>query len=239
MTKFNLLRSNRLMCLTRTVLSGAVLIMSTILMGGCASETLLSAQFNNDALDEPPAIDQEVGQVRTGDFGTVRVAPAPGVGITGHWVQLTQAQEFAPPASLRGIFSAMRGDGNYLVAMRLFIPSQMAAFVLFEESGFNPSSFLSIELPTSGIFRAPGSDSIAGHFPHDQAFSIAVNLNIGPSSTATVTLLGPAHGSIDIDIPPQVNTVARLFSVVRLNTDPGIAGDTFFANDLSTIFHKP
>ena len=50
----------------RFVLSGMVVIISTILMGGCASETLLSAQFNNEAVDEPPAIEQEVGKIHIG-----------------------------------------------------------------------------------------------------------------------------------------------------------------------------
>jgi hypothetical protein len=120
--------------------------------------------------------------------------------------------------------------------IRLFIPKGMAAFVSFEESGFNPTEFLFLVFPSGGAFRAPGSDSIVGSFPHDQAFSVAVNLNVGPTSTAKVTLLGLAHGSVDVAIQPQVSDAARRFSAVKLATDIETARSSFFANDISVIY---
>jgi hypothetical protein len=218
------------------VLSVLVLL-GALTTSGCGSERLLSVQFNDERVGSAPAIDQEVGRCRTGDFGTVRIEHLPGGG-GGNWIQLTQAQRLAPPAKLRCSFAAFRGDGRYLVTMRLFIPSGMAAFILFQSGGFDPPNFFSIEFPDSGVLHPPGSTAIAGRFPHDKVFSVAVNFNIGRSSTAEVTLLGQARGSFVTNVAHTITNDEHNFSAIQLTTDVGKAGSTFLANDLSVIYTR-
>jgi hypothetical protein len=224
--------------MTQRVLSVLLLAGTFMTMSSCGSERLLSARFYDQAVGNPPAINQEVGQVRAGDFGTVNVVPGPKPG-SGNWVQLTSYQDQkGAPARLRGSFSAFRGDGRYLVTMRLFIKSQMGAFISFGAGQFDAPSFFTLDLPQSGSLYAPGSRTIIGGFPHDQFFSVAVNLNIGPTSTVKVTLLGLAHGSFDYTLEPQANDLARQFVYVTLETDFPEVG-TLFANDLSVIYNTP
>jgi len=210
-------------------------------IGGCAStsEILLSAQFENQALTDSLTIDHPIGQFRAGDFGTVWVVPGP-AGTTGHWLQLVQWKRLVPPAKVRGVFAAYRGDGHYLFTMRLVIPNGSAASVSFQSSNaFNPTSFVTVDFPSSGYLFSQGGGAIVGRFPHDQPFSVAVNLTIGATSSATVTLLGLAHGSAAYAVPPNLNADARNFLAIELDTDTGTAGDTFFVNDISMIYNKP
>jgi hypothetical protein len=219
----------------RSALS-VLLLSATLMISGCGSERLLSVQFNDERVGSPPAISQEVGEVRTGDFGRVVVAQVPVAGISGNWVQLTQAQASVPPAKLRCALAAFRGDGRYLITMRLFIPIGTSASILFQEAnGFDPSDFFRLEFHESGqLIRA---NSFVGRFPHDQVFSVAVNLTIGPQSKAEVTLFAPAHGSFVSEVPASANDLARNFFQMQLTTDTSKAGSTFFANDLSVIYN--
>ena len=219
----------------RSGLSVGVLV-GALALSGCGSERLLSVQFNDERVGSPPAIDQEVGRCRTGDFGTVRIEHLPGGG-GGNWVQLTQAQQLAPPAKLRCSFVAFRGDGRYLVTMRLFIPSGNSASILFQSGGFDPPDFFRVDFPDTGLLHRPGSTAIAGRFPRDQVFSMAVNFNIGATSTAEVTLLGPAHGSFVTDVPHTITNDEHNFSAIQLTTDVRKTGSTFLANDLSVIYN--
>lgn len=222
-------------CRTPKRSAPSVLLLSTLLMSGCGSERLLSAQFNDERVGSAPAFDQEVGKVRTGDFGRVVVAHVPVAGIPGNWVQLTQG-EAVPPAKLRCVLAAFRGDGRYMVTMRLFIPSGTSASILFQEAnGFDPADFFRLEFHESGqLIRA---NSFVGRFPQDQVFSVVLNLTIGPKSTVEVTLLAPAHGSFVSDVPPSANDLARNFFQMQLTTDTRKPGSTFFANDLSVIYN--
>lgn len=213
-----------------------------VITSSCGSEKLLSVQFNDEPVDSIPKTDQEVGKCRVGDpigqFGQVRIKHLPLSG-NGNWIQLTQ-QAGAPPAKFRCTFIASRGDGRYLVTFRLFIPSGNAALILFQSGTFQPpTEFFTLDLPASGILSAPGSSSIAGRFPHDAIFSVAVNLEIGEASKVEVTLLGNAHGSFTADVASSVKDVARTFSVIQLTTDTKTPGSTFFANDLSALFTPP
>ena len=87
------------------------------------------------------------------------------------------------------------------------------------------------------MLHRPGSTAIAGRFPRDQVFSVAVNFNIGATSTAEVTLLGPAHGSFVTDVPHTITNDEHNFSAIQLTTDVRKAGSTFLANDLSVIYN--
>ncbi|GEM_PF-6444870 len=219
-----------------------ILALAAVLaVGGCTStsEILLSAQFENQALTDSLTIDHPIGQFRAGDFGNVWVVAGPS-GTTGHWLQLVQWKRLEPPAKARGVFAAYRGDGHYLFTMRLVIPNGSAASVSFQSSNaFNPTSFVTVAFPSSGYLFTQDGVGIVGRFPHDQPFSVAVNVTIGATSSATVTLLGLAHGSTIYTVAPNLNADARNFLAIELDTDTGAAGDNFFVNDISMIYNKP
>jgi hypothetical protein len=74
----------------------------------------------------------------------------------------------------------------------------------------------------------PVTNMIVGYFPHDQTFSLPVNLSLGPRSTTKITLLGVAHRWVDPTVPPgAIKDVARHFVIVRLSTDVSRASSTF------------
>jgi hypothetical protein len=218
-------------------MQSVLLLLVTLMMSGCGSERLLSAQFNDERVGSPPAFDQEVGKLRTGDFGRVVVAHVPVAGIPGNWVQFIQGQSVAPP-QLRCLLKAFRGDGRYLITMRLFIPTGMGAILLLQDpnSGIDSTAFFSLEFHDTGQLLPGGFDHFVGRFPRDQVFSVVVNLTIGPKSTVEVTLLAPANGSFVTDVPPSSNDSARGFSQMQLTTN-WKTDSTFFANDLSVIYN--
>jgi hypothetical protein len=221
--------------------AGVLALAGMLAVGGCAStsEILLSAQFENQAPSGILAIDHPIGQFRAGDFGTVRVVAGPAM-TSGNWLQLIQAQRLVPPAHVRGVFAAYRGDGHYLFTMRLVIPTGSAASVSFQSSNaVNPTNFVTVAFPSNGYLFSQDGGAIVGRFPHDQPFSVAVNLTIGATSSATVTLLGMAHGSAAYTVEPRLNADARNFLAIELDTDVGTAASTFFVNDISMIYNAP
>ena len=208
-------------------------------IGGCGStsEILLSAQFEHQAQSGTLAIDHPIGQFSSGLFGSVRVVPGP-AGTSGNWLQLTQLMPLVPPTKVRGVFKAYRGDGHYLFTMRLVIPNGSAASVSFQTPDtVNPTSFVTVDFPSSGYLFSPGG-AIVGRFPLDQPFSVAVNLTIGATSSATVTLLGIAHGSATYPVESDLNSSARNFMAIELDTNVRTAG-AFFVNDISMIYNAP
>lgn len=218
----------------------AVTLAGLLLAGGCAStsETVLSAQFEHQAPSGSLAIDHPIGQFSgPGDFGSARVVPGP-AGTSGNWLQVTQAQTSVPPARVRGVVAAERFDGHYLYTMRMVIPSGSGASVSFQ-SGTppNPTSFVTVPLNTGFVFSQDGLP--IGRYPPDAPFSVAVNLTIGANSSATVTLLGTAHGSVTYTVAPNLNAAARAFVAIELDTDPRTARSTFFVNDISMIYNAP
>jgi hypothetical protein len=64
---------------------------------------------------------------------------------------------------------------------------------------------------------------------------VAVNLNIGSSSTATITLLGAAHGSVDIALSPAASASARRFAHVNLLTGGRLDSEKFLCKSLEVI----
>jgi hypothetical protein len=220
--------------------AGALALAGTLAAGGCAStsETLLSAQFEHQALTDSLTIDHPIGQFSgPGDFGSARVVPGP-AGTSGNWLQLTQAQKLAPPARIRGVVAAQRFDGHYLFTMRIVIPSGSGASVSFQSGAPpNPTSFVTVPLNTGYVYSQDGT--AIGRYPPDAPFSVAVNLTIGASSSATVTLLGMAHGSVTYTVTPNLSADARNFVAIELDTDPRTARSTFFVNDISMIYNAP
>jgi hypothetical protein len=213
----------------------AALLLAALMMSGCTSQKLLSADFDNDSVGDPPAIDQEVGRCRTGLFGDVSVENF----ADGRWVRLTQGDaELLPPAELHCSCVAQRRDGHYLFTMRLFIPTGSFASVSFQDAGFDPTTFFEIEFPATGVLQAPGSTAIAGRFPRNKTFSLAVNLTIGEISTVEVTLLGAASGSFIANVEPHLVPFARNFKSIELNTRSINPGSMFFANDLVVLYSQ-
>jgi len=210
-----------------------LLLAGTLMMNGCGSKKLFSAQFENQKVDDALIPKADVGLFREGPFGGVSVVPAPGIGNAGNWVQIANPSA-ASWGELDGFFD-QQGDGHYLVTMRLFIPNGTSAIIDFDGGGVGDNDFLGVEFPAiGGVLPIPGSTG-GGIccFPRDQVFSVAVDLTIGPSSKATLTLLGAAHGSFDVAISPNLNFFARAFGSVHLKTFSG----NFFVNDISVIYN--
>ena len=210
---------------------------------GCGSDTVLSANFDRQPLGTPER-QQQVGRFRLGDFGRVEVVRAPKILAfedAGNWVKITQFQEVAPRTRYRGTFARFKGDGKYLATVILFIPEGMSASVGFEgSSGFPGQPFLEVGFPANGVIRQPpASGPIWGRFPHDRRFSLAVSLNAAPSSTATLTLLGAARGSVDIALSELDSAEARLFGHVNLFTGGKIDDEFFLVKSLAVVHTPP
>jgi len=211
----------------------------------CNTERLLSVSVDDERAGDIPNFTQEIGKARTGDFGRVRVADSPGPSAPGKWIQLTQANH-APPTELVGFFTAVRGPGRYLFTCQLFVPQGNAAFVGLNETsgGLDPGSFIMLSFLSGGSVSAiSGSGSkqpSIGQFPHDQAFSVSVSLDVGATTTtATVTLLGVAHGSKTFTLTDLDAANAKSFASVELFTDTANAGSTFFGKSLSVVRTGP
>ena len=159
----------------------------------------------------------------------------------GNWVKITQFKEVVPRTRYRGTFARRTGAGKYLTTVILFLPKGMSASVgLEQESGFPQSPFLEVFLPSDGAVRQPPRDGpVWGRFPHDQRFSLAVSLNAAPSSTATLTLLGAARGSVDVALSAQASAEARRFAHVNLFTGAKIDGEFFLVKSLAVVHTPP
>jgi hypothetical protein len=128
---------------------------------------------------------------------------------------------------MQGNLSQVRGPGTYGLLTALYIPKgsgqQTLASLDFETLSFGPTpiSFLHLDFATNynnsgnNVVRVNDQpNNFFGTFPNDQPFTVAVTLNITPSSpTAHVQLFGTGtSGAADIPLAPPA--FAQKFGVV-------------------------
>lgn len=214
-----------------------VLITTASAMSGCGSRKIFSAQFDKQPVNDALVPQADVGFFREGPFGGVSIVPAPDAGDIANWV------EIQPNAGgwgeLDGFFSkSPPNDGHYLFSARLYIPSGSRASISFAGGGVSEGGFLNLDFPKIGIeLTIPGAGGGAAVccFPRDQVFTLTVDFTVGPTSKATVSLLGAAQGSFDVPLSGSVNDEPRIsFGSVIFLTDSG--GGPFFVNDITVLY---
>jgi hypothetical protein len=212
---------------------------------GCDAETLLQVNFEADALGSVPGPAQSVGTVTATEAGDARVrvvaSPQPAVDAD-RWVRITRPAQLSEIPSLRGRLTQVHPDGRYLTTVQLFVPSGAGAATVQFEPQFGPElfGFFHVDFLPSGQVRLDDDPALVfGSFPHDQIFSLAVNLNVSAgSTTATVTLLGAASGSLERTLSSGQHNFARQFGAVRLWMGFPHTG-SFFADDLVVLRSPP
>jgi len=204
-----------------TVLAAAALLLA---LGACASTTVLQAAFNSDAVGSPPAAAQTIGTVSFDPGGgsvTVVAAPAPGL-PPNKWVQISHPSPGSPQTGLRGDFARFDGPGSYSLLASLFIPSGTGAVtVAFEPIGFPENgytNFLHLDFMPEGNVRVDDATVLPLHFPRDQAFALAVTLDItATTAKAHISLFGAGTSGSpqDVDVSPLLLPLAPRFDAVR------------------------
>jgi hypothetical protein len=194
-------------------------------LSGCASETLFQSSFNNQPLGSPPAANQAVG--------TVQTAGAPGsvVIVNGvpnsneRWVKISRANianNQAPITELRGQLVKTYPNGTYGFLGAIFIPSGSGlATVEFDTSpvASPPSAeFLHLDFLENGKVRFDDNPSVTfGQYPHDQFFTLAVNMDVtATTAVAHVTLLGAGTAGGTFDYTIQNPNFARQYGAIKL-----------------------
>lgn len=189
---------------------------------GCATETLFRSDFDQTAVNQPPATTQAVGTAQIhGPAGSVIViaSPAP---PSGKWVQISRP--VGPDvAGFQGRFSQSRGDGVYTFSTTMFMPSGSGVATIQFETFTNPVSslqaFLHLDFTQDNQVRFDDNDSTKfGSFPRDQPFGVQVTLNINASaSTANIVLFGAgATGQRSYTVISPLQNLSRQFGAVRL-----------------------
>jgi hypothetical protein len=191
------------------------------LLAGCNSVTLFQSSFSSHAVGAPPSHNQSTGTIDiAGAPGSVMIVPPPPT-ATGNWAQISRTGgPGAPITTMQCSLSQFKGDGSYSLLAVLFIPSGSGlATVEFETFGqASPSfaGFLHLDFLRTNTVRINDDPAqVFGTFPRDQFFTLAVTLDITPSSaTAHMQLFGTgASGSKDFNVTPLF--LARQFGAVK------------------------
>jgi hypothetical protein len=192
-------------------------VVGALLVSGCASETLFQSNFNQNTIGSPPPTAQATGTVTlSGAPGSI-VVVGPPPGANDRWVQISRNGEQAPITTMLCNFSQFRGDGTYSLLAALFIPSGSGlATVEFDTTSPPGIGFLHLDFTQENKVRInddPGN--VWGTFPRDHLFSLAVTLEITPTSaTAHMSLFGAgASGTKDFDVTPLA--LARQLGAVK------------------------
>jgi hypothetical protein len=223
---------------------GHILALLALLLSGCASETVLLANFNSEALGAPPAQAQPTGKVNldAGFPGTIRVIP-PVPGTSSNWAQIIHPNPNVPTA-LRGDFAQFRGEGTYGLLAAMFIPAGTGVVTLQFEPFGRPvteyTSFLHLDFMPDNTVRVDDGKASFGTFPRDQFFTVSVRLDITATSTkAHFQLFGTgASGDLDFTVQPLFQNVARQFGAVRFWMGFPHTG-LFDVDDIVVTYTKP
>jgi hypothetical protein len=204
-----------------------------LLSTGCGT-TVLTANFNGDAVGAPPAAAQSVGTVisEPGSGSITVVAAPPGVANPSKWVRISHPATPTPETSLRANATQF-GPGKYVLINSLFMPSGAAVATVQFETFNGSASFLHLDFMPQGDVRIDDDESLRfGSFPRDQPFVLTVTLTItNASATAHIGLLGGASGTKDIVLKPAVLNIAKQFGSIRFWV--GFQHKTtFFADDI-------
>src|SRR5262245_41367455 len=94
-----------------------------LLLAGCSDTTLFRSNFDETAIDQPPATAQGVGTAAVaGPAGSVLVVTAPG-GLNGKWLRLRRPDADSGFPEFQGILSQVRGEGRYTFSAIVFMPA--------------------------------------------------------------------------------------------------------------------
>jgi hypothetical protein len=198
------------------------------------------ADFDSDAVGQPPSPTQSVGTVQVEPTdGTVDVvaSPLPDIPRT-KWIRLG-VPATRPRAALKGGFTGVHDGGDYNLVAYLFIRGGTSTVtVQFEPAGQEPndySNFLRLDFMPEGDVRIDDGTRF-GHYPRDKIFGLRVNLVIDNSSAAAhISLFGEgASGSADMSLQPAMLAFARRFAAVRFWLLFGLQGQ-FFVDNIDVV----
>ena len=214
------------------------------LLSGCASETLLLANFNAEAVGGPPAQAQPTGKVSidAAPPGSVTIVP-PVTGSNSNWARITHPDPRTPTA-LRGEYAQFRGLGTYGMLAAVFIPSGSGVVTLQFEPFGRPVNdylaFLHLDFMPDNTVRVDDGKASFGTFPRDRFFTVSVRLDITNADTkATFTLFGAgASGSLDYTVQPLFQNLARQHGAVRFWMGFPHTGN-FSVDDIVVNYTKP
>jgi hypothetical protein len=195
----------------------SVAVVGSWLAAGCASETLFQSGFNQNTIGAPPPTAQAVGTVTLAGAPGSIVVVGPPPGASEQWVQISRNGQDAAITTMLCNFSQFRGDGTYSLIAALFIPSNAGlATVEFDTPTPPGIGFLHLDFLQNNTVRINDDPmQVWGTFPRNQFFSLAVTLEITPTSaTAHMSLFGTgASGSKDFNVTPL--TFARQLDAVK------------------------
>jgi hypothetical protein len=225
---------------------GAYVVLCAML-GGCASQTLFQSDFSPTPAGQPPAHAQLEGTANVdGPPGSVAVTASPTQTGSEKWVSIAPPCSIpnisVPEAAFQGNLAQFGGDGSYTFDALLFIPSpttpSMPAscnlpsgaptsnavasvqFEQFDQLASDYNGFMHLDFREDGKVRIDDDltgKSDFGMFPHDKSFLVEVTLNIGPSSSAHISLTGNgASGEKDYAIKNSPIEMAQQFGAIRL-----------------------
>lgn len=194
----------------------------SLLLAGCAAETLFRSDFDVTPAGQPPATAQPVGTAHPfGPAGSVVVVPPP-VTPSGKWVRIRRP-DGPDVAGLQGRFAATAGDGTYTFSATMFMPTGAGVatvqFEAFDAQPSTPSGFLHLDFLQDGTVRVDDDDAATfGAFPRDQPFIVQVTLRIGaPASTARIVLAGAdASGEREHTVRAAFQARSRQFGAIRI-----------------------
>ncbi|HSI61387.1 MAG TPA: hypothetical protein VLA16_27760 [Ideonella sp.] len=201
-------------------LLGTAALGLSLLLTGCASQTLFQSSFNANVVGTPPATTQATGTVSIGGAPGSVVVVGPVPGTSENWVQISRSGEQAPISELLCKFSEVKGDGTYTLLAAMFIPSGAGlATVEFDTAAVaSPpnTGFLHLDFLQNNTVRINDNNAqVFGSFPRDQFFTLAVTLEItATSAVAHMSLFGTgASGSMDFNVTPV--SFARQMGAVK------------------------
>jgi hypothetical protein len=190
-------------------------------LAGCG--TLFQSNFDSTPVGQPPAAVQATGTASTfGPGGSVVVVGAPR-SASGHWLQVSRADNRAPIAGMLGMLSAVHGPGQYSFICAMFMPTGSGLATLSFEPAVQPQpgglySFLHLDFTQQNNVRINDNDATRfGTFPRNQPFDVTVSLNTAASPpTAHIGLIGTgASGSEDYTITDPLQFVQQ-FGAIRV-----------------------
>lgn len=204
-----------------TMFRSVTLAFALMVLAGC--ETLFQSNFDSTPVGQPPAAVQATGTASTfGPPGGVIVVGAPG-SASGHWLQVSRADNRAPIAGMVGMLAAVRGPGQYSFICAMYMPAGSGLATLSFEPFPQPQegglySFLHLDFTQQNNVRINDNDATRfGTFPRNQPFDVTVSLNTAASPpTAHIALFGTgASGSADYAITDPLQFVQQ-FGAIRV-----------------------
>jgi hypothetical protein len=189
-----------------------------VLLAGCSDATLFRSNFDETAIDQPPAATQGVGTAAVaGPPGSVLVVAAP-AGLNGKWLRLRRPNADTGFPEFQGILSQVRGEGRYTFSAIMFMPAGAGTTTIQFEQLTPSNSFLHLDLLPDNQVRIDDNETTKfGTFPRDQPFIVQVTLDTTSTPKAHFVLSGAgASGIADYTIQPSLQQFARQFGAIRL-----------------------